>query len=1395
MNIIHGHNCFRITFFHIDSYITKPDLVLDETYSSFRKRNINLATIIRVFGTTDDGISTCIHIHQHFPHLTVRREDLFECYRIESAKESTVDHTAILDVFVKDLENSLSQFVDSRSQDEIQIINVEPHDSFSFYGYHDRPETFYRIYFTTYWMANHYKFVCYNFLEFLLQFYIDRHVYLNTLTFKQITFRKHRSSNVYEDIDCIRDRQFTTVAKILSYNDLIITSTCQFECDALADDIMIVEHQPLFPSNELFNPSMPGIISLWNRQFQRSSPEEFQSLLNVLQSRNSIHYSSHQFQLKRHHIFDINPNIPQLDGPTDSEDVNYYLFNGKQIHFDPKQFQKGIVCAPRLNPQSGNFPILKFMDKSPGNIPLIMERSHLTTISNTDTKHEMFESIERKINTFHRTSDYMEKLKSRLKTYRLSNPILETDTDTDINRPKSTSCPLKLHFKNKCNVPKISFPESTITRKRRNPFDKNPAIQDIQLDNLITDSNLMMMANSFSTTVHTMNSSLMNDSNQFEMTKSNELSIRSNHFEWIQYPHLTIMSMELHARIRSNLTPDPNYDPIQMIMFTIHWESIHDSSSAQKPYMAAIIVNKPDVKNVEHCLNWKNRSINIDYVQSELDLFFRFSRYVQQSDPDIVLGYVVDTQSWGYLLQRAIILGFQIGPMFSRVINTFQSKGNSAGGQNESPSLVGRIVLNTWHLLRHELALRSYTIENVYHHLFGMTMSKLSNESLGQLWESASDLILEYYLQRTLGSMRILNHLNYIRRTFDLSCAFGMPFLDVIERGTQFRVESMLLPLCRQANYLPLRFSKHFIRLQRAPQYISLIYEPDIRIHLEPVAILDFQSLYPSLIIAHNYCYSTCLGRLQNIISKDDTFGCYKLKNQQQILDGLSDDQIHISENGVVFVRRNVRQGILPKMLEEILNTRILIKRELKNVDRKLKNPELSRSERKRLQALLNELDNSQLAMKLISNVTYGYTSANFSGRMPCIEIADSIVSKGRQTLEEVITFINQWGQKSGSKVKVIYGDTDSVFISFPGHSLSAAFEMANFFITEINRRQPYPICLKLEKIYQPCIIMAKKRYCGYAYDSATDQARFDAKGIETIRRDGCPLTGKIMERCIRILFDSNGNVESLKPYLQHQFDRILSGRISQLSDFIFARQFAGLKNYRNGDVIPACIIARKRMQIDPRDEPKIKERVAYVVIDDGDEKRRIADLVRQPFDLLADETLRLNGDYYIRSAIIVPMIRVLDSIFRQSQKCLNGWYEECRIRNKRNRQNLMVGQQLMQQLQQNHQEEFNLMMNNDYWQQQQQRRILTTNDYLEPLIQIMDSIRNVRFKLKNYEQQCCHCMQFDWNHQFKSNSSKHPCQVETCRSLYGYHQCKRDFHYLLFLQQALLNKSITNLF
>ena len=73
-------------------------------------------------------------------------------------------------------------------------------------------------------------------------------------------------------------------------------------------------------------------------------------------------------------------------------------------------------------------------------------------------------------------------------------------------------------------------------------------------------------------------------------------------------------------------------------------------------------------------------------------------------------------------------------------------------------------------------------------------------------------------------------------------------------------------------------------------------------------------------------------------------------------------------------------------------------------------------------QALGKMLDARQLGLKMIANVTYGYTAASFSGRMPCVEIADSIVRKGRETLERAIQLVNstpEW------KARVVYGDTD----------------------------------------------------------------------------------------------------------------------------------------------------------------------------------------------------------------------------------------------------------------------------------------------------------------------------------------------------------------------------------
>jgi len=97
---------------------------------------------------------------------------------------------------------------------------------------------------------------------------------------------------------------------------------------------------------------------------------------------------------------------------------------------------------------------------------------------------------------------------------------------------------------------------------------------------------------------------------------------------------------------------------------------------------------------------------------------------------------------------------------------------------------------------------------------------------------------------------------------------------------------------------------------------------------------------------------------------------------------------ILVAPNGLLYAKSSIRRGVLAKMLSEILDTRVMVKNSM------------ARDQSDKSFAKLQ--NNRQLALKYIANVTYGYTSASFSGRMPCAEIADSIVQTGRETLEKV---------------------------------------------------------------------------------------------------------------------------------------------------------------------------------------------------------------------------------------------------------------------------------------------------------------------------------------------------------------------------------------------------------
>lgn len=112
----------------------------------------------------------------------------------------------------------------------------------------------------------------------------------------------------------------------------------------------------------------------------------------------------------------------------------------------------------------------------------------------------------------------------------------------------------------------------------------------------------------------------------------------------------------------------------------------------------------------------------------------------------------------------------------------------------------------------------------------------------------------------------IYSKLSYhVGRTCEHARLFGIQFYEVFSRGSQFRVESMMLRLAKPMNYIPISPSVHQRAKMRAPECLPLIMEPESEFYTDPLIVLDFQSLYPSMIIAYNYCFSTCLGRIEHI--------------------------------------------------------------------------------------------------------------------------------------------------------------------------------------------------------------------------------------------------------------------------------------------------------------------------------------------------------------------------------------------------------------------------------------------------------------------------------------------------------------------------------------------------
>uniref|UniRef100_UPI00398F6E42 DNA polymerase zeta catalytic subunit n=1 Tax=Pristiophorus japonicus TaxID=55135 RepID=UPI00398F6E42 len=745
----------------------------------------------------------------------------------------------------------------------------------------------------------------------------------------------------------------------------------------------------------------------------------------------------------------------------------------------------------------------------------------------------------------------------------------------------------------------------------------------------------------------------LNNSYGFKVSQQNLQEAKALH----EVQYLVLMSMELHARTRRDLEPDPEFDPICALFYCISSDALLPEANKTE-VIGAIVIDKDHIgsnrdssspglgSQTPLLVRSGVTGLQVSYVNDEKELFQELINNIRRYDPDILLGYEVQMHSWSYLFQRAAALEVDLCRMISRIPddnkeNRFAPERDEYGATAMSEiNIVGRIILNVWRMMRSEVALNNYSFENVAFHVLHQRFPLFSFRVLSDWFDNKTDLyrwkMVDHYICRVCGNLQLLKQLDVIGRTSELARLFGILFYHVLTRGAQYRVESMMLRVAKPMNYIAITPSVQQRSHMRAPQCIPLVMEPESRFYSNSVLVLDFQSLYPSIIIAYNYCYSTCLGNIDYLGKEEEfKFGCTSQRVPPELLHRLWND-ITISPNGVAFVKPSVRKGTLPSMLEEILKTRIMVKQTMKA--------------HKKDKALTKLLHARQMGLKLIANFTYGYTAANFSGRMPCVEIGDSIVLKARETLERAIKLVNEtkkWG------ARVVYGDTDSMFVLLKGATKEQAFKIGQEIADAVTATNPKPVKLKFEKVYLPCVLQSKKRYVGYMYESLDQKDPvFDAKGIETVRRDSCPAVSKILERSIKLLFETR-DISQIKQYVQRQCTKVLEGKAS-MQDLTFAKEYRGSDSYRPGACVPALELTRRMLSYDRRSEPRVGERVPYVIVY-GVPGVPLIQLVRRPIEVLQDPSLRLNTTYYITKQILPPLNRVFSLIGVD----VFSWYHE----------------------------------------------------------------------------------------------------------------------------------------
>lgn len=648
---------------------------------------------------------------------------------------------------------------------------------------------------------------------------------------------------------------------------------------------------------------------------------------------------------------------------------------------------------------------------------------------------------------------------------------------------------------------------------------------------------------------------------------------------------LKYMSVDIETLSGAEAVPDSRRDKITMI-------SIYFSPS-YKGLDSLVLVSKK-AKSGKATLCFEN----------EKEMLREFLNVIDNFDPDVILGYNINNFDFPFIMDRLRINNLP------RTIGRCRNKPGISRktGLRYRNSVTARVIVDVYELIKESaskgfMRMKRYGLGDVSRELINEDKIDIAHSEIGKYWNGDGaevEKLIEYSRKDAYLALQLLLKMEMLDKFFELSKVSGLFLQDVLSSGEAARVENLLLKeFDKEGFVVPCKpdnaeMERRGVEREKKALKGALVFEPESGLHTDPIVYLDFKSMYPSIIISFNICPSTLLPKEHDVKSIRTPYS-------------------------TEFADKTVRRGIVPRILEYLIKTRDVVKKEMS----------ASKNEERR-----KHLDAKQYALKIMANAFYGYTGY-IRARLYVLDIANTITASGRHLIQRTKQIVEE-----GTKYKIIYGDTDSIMVKTDVKTMDEAFGIGLQLEEKIDKELEGIVKMKIESVFKSLVILTKKRYAGLSYEKYGDEwkEKMMMKGIETVRRDWCDLVSETLFKTLEIILKEQ-NPKKAFEYVKGVMKKLQNNEIP-IEKLVITKSISKpIKSYKG--VQPHIELVKKLRKRSPADAPGVGDRVGYVIIQG---LQIISNRTESP-EYAKEHKLKIDSKYYMESQLLPPLERLFEVI------------------------------------------------------------------------------------------------------------------------------------------------------